>query len=450
MIKIQLPKNVSYIIKTLNDNGFQAFIVGGCVRDYMLNRTPNDWDVTTNAIPDEIKKLFKKTIDTGIEHGTVTVLIGDKPYEVTTFRKDGDYVDNRRPEFVEYTNDIIQDLSRRDFTVNAMAYNEETGLIDPYNGIEDLHNTVIKCVGNSVVRFSEDALRMLRAVRFSAQLSFFIDNEVIYALKKKATNIRNISAERIRDELNKILKTDYVEKAFDVLHTTTLLKYILPEFDICYDVKQNIKYHLFNVAVHSLKVVEHTPIKLYLRYAALLHDIGKPICKITDENGVDSFRNHAKVSTSLAENILKRIKMDNKNKDKILRLIFYHDREIVPTKKAVKRAVLDVGDDIFLDLINLKKAEVYAQNMKYTLSRLEVYDKIIDIYNEIKSLNEVMNLSSLEINGNDVIQLGYSGKEVGVILNNIFLYIIDNPESNNKEKILKIIKKNANKWLKIN
>lgn len=448
MHRIHIPQNVSYIIKTLESNGFDAYVVGGCVRDSLLGITPNDWDITTNATPLEIKSLFDKTIDTGIAHGTVTVLVDKNPYEVTTFRKDGEYKDSRHPEYVEYTNDLILDLSRRDFTVNAMAYNDTVGLVDHFGGINDLENSVIKCVGNPTTRFLEDALRMLRAVRFSAQLSFSIESETLSALKEKSDSIINISAERIHEELNKILLSDNVFSAFLTLHETNILKNILPEFDRCFDTEQNIKYHLYNVGVHSLYVVKNCSKRLYLKYAALLHDIGKPDCRKTDEFGIDTFRNHAKLSTELSESILKRLKFDNKSTDKILRLIKFHDREIVVSKKAIKRAVIDVGEDIFEDLIDLKKAEVYAQNTNLTLPRLKTYNDILDIYKEIQSNNEAMSLKDLDINGNDIMKLGFKGKEIGIILHKVLLHIINTPEDNQKEEILKIIKKNKNLWLK--
>ncbi len=448
MHKIHIPQDVSYIIKTLEDNGYSAFIVGGCVRDSLLGNVPNDWDITTNATPEKVKELFNKTIDTGIQHGTVTVLVGAKSYEVTTFRKDGDYKDSRHPESVEYTDDLVLDLSRRDFTVNAMAYNENFGLVDPFGGISDLEISLIKCVGNPTTRFSEDALRMLRAVRFSAQLSFSIHESVISALKEKSEDILNISAERIREELNKMLLSDNSFEAFLTLYETSLLKHILPELDRCFDTEQNIKYHLYNVGIHSLYVVKNCPKKLYLKYAALFHDIGKPDTKKTDTFGIDTFRNHSKLSTELAEKVLRRLKMDNKSIDKILRLIKYHDREIVLSRKAIKRAVLDIGDDIFEDLIELKSAEVYAQNTKLTFPRLENYNEILSIYQNIKTQKEAISVAELEINGNDVMNLGFKGKDIGTILQHTLLYIITNPEENKKEKILKIIKKNANLWLK--
>lgn len=448
MHRIHIPQNVSYIIKTLESNGFDAYVVGGCVRDSLLGITPNDWDITTNATPLEIKSLFDKTIDTGIAHGTVTVLVDKNPYEVTTFRKDGEYKDSRHPEYVEYTKDLMLDLSRRDFTVNAMAYNDTVGLVDQFGGINDLENSVIKCVGNPTTRFLEDALRMLRAVRFSAQLSFSIESETLSALKEKSDSIINISAERIHEELNKILLSDNVFSAFLTLRETNILKNILPEFDRCFDTEQNIKYHLYNVGVHSLYVVKNCSKRLYLKYAALLHDIGKPDCRKTDEFGIDTFRNHAKLSTELSESILKRLKFDNKSTDKILRLIKFHDREIVVSKKAVKRAVIDVGEDIFEDLIDLKKAEVYAQNTNLTLPRLKTYNDILDIYKEIQSNNEAMSLKDLDINGNDIMKLGFKGKEIGIILHKVLLHIINTPEDNQKEEILKIIKKNKNLWLK--
>ncbi|MBP3336992.1 MAG: CCA tRNA nucleotidyltransferase [Clostridia bacterium] len=439
-IMLILPENVKYIINTLEENGFKAFAVGGCVRDSLLGKTPDDWDITTSAKPENVMALFKKTVPTGIKHGTVTVLIDSIPYEVTTFRTDGKYTDSRHPESVSFAQNIEDDLSRRDFTVNAMAYNEERGLIDIFGGKKDLESKIIRCVGDAKTRFSEDALRMMRAVRFSAQHSFKIEEKTLDAIKIKAHLIKNVSAERIKTELDKILLSPNPD-IFLTLFETGLLDCIIPELSACFKTEQHIKYHLFDVGNHTMHVVKNVPPVLHLRYAALFHDLGKPEMKTTDEFGVDHFKGHAEVSVSLADKICTRLKFDNSTKDKVLRLIKHHDREIKIGAKYVKRAVFCVGDDIFCDLINLKIADAKGQNPEFVSERFAVYDELLKIYKEVKEKKEPFSVKNLAINGNDLIALGLSGKEIGKALNDALLYVIDNPKENEKNKLLKFLEK---------
>ena len=436
---IKLPEKVKIIIDELEKNGHEAFVVGGCVRDSLLGKTPDDWDITTSALPENVMEIFKKTVPTGIKHGTVTVLACGEPFEVTTFRCDGIYLDGRHPESVTFSREIDDDLSRRDFTVNALAYSEKTGLIDLFGGVVDLKNKVIKCVGEPSVRFSEDALRMMRAVRFSAQHGFRIEEKTLLAIKEKAHLIKKVSPERIKAELDKIMLSSSPEK-IKLLYETNLLDYILPELSACFSCVQNIKYHIFDVGNHTLEVLKNTPPILHLRYSALFHDLGKPDKKTTDEAGVDHFKGHAEISVIKAESIMKRLKFDNLTKDKVLRLITHHDRQILVGRKYVKRAVSFVGDDIFSDLMLLKIADAKGQNPKWVKVRFGIYDEIIKIYKEIKENNEPFSLKNLKINGNDLKERGFSGKEIGELLNKALLYVIDNPEENEKEKILKYLK----------
>lgn len=437
-MKIFLPEKVNTIIKTLKSHGFSAFAVGGCVRDSLLGINPYDWDITTDALPDDIKNIFQKTFDTGLKHGTVSVLIDNDIFEITTFRCDGEYRDNRHPESVSFTKSIENDLLRRDFTVNALAYNEDDGLLDFFGGICDLDNKIIRCVGDADERFNEDSLRILRAVRFAAQKGFEIEEQTRFSIIKNASLVKNLSAERVISEITKIIISDPFK--IKDLYDFGVLKYIMPEMCLCFETEQNIKWHIYDVGIHSLNVVKNLPEKPYLRFAGLMHDWGKPHTKGKNEDGEDTFRNHAKVSCELAAEFLKRFKFSNSDKDKILRLIKNHDREIIPEKKYVKRAINAVGEDIFLDLINLKRADCLSQNLTLTSPRLEIYDEYEKIYNDIISGNEAFSLKNLKMNGKDLIDLGFKGKEIGETLNFLLDLVIDNPEINEKEKLLEMVK----------
>ena len=332
---LKLSKGTQMVLNTLFNKGHSAYCVGGAVRDLVLGKNPSDFDVTTSATPDEVKALFKKTIDTGIKHGTVTVLLNGESVEVTTFRSDGDYKDFRKPESVTLVKDVEKDLSRRDFTINALCYNHTEGLIDLFGGINDLENNVIRAIGNPEKRFNEDALRILRAVRFSAQLGFKIEEETKKAIKKCAPLVKNLSVERIIAEVDKIIMSDSPEH-LKLLDDLGVLEVIMPEMCKCFSQPQNIKWHIYDVGMHSLYVIKNSPKKLYLRYSALMHDWGKPYCLGKNNEGEDTFKNHAKVSCQLAEEFLKKYKFSNDNKDKILRLVKFHDLEIISEKKQTK------------------------------------------------------------------------------------------------------------------
>lgn len=434
-----MPNPVNRIINTFIKNGFFAYAVGGCVRDSLLNTVPSDWDICTSALPEDMKRLFQKTVDTGIQHGTVSILLDGGIFEVTTFRCDGDYKDHRRPEHVTFTRSITEDLARRDFTVNAMAYNETEGFIDPFGGAKDLKNKCIKCVGDPDTRFLEDALRMLRAVRFAAQKDFKIEEKTLASIQKNAALVQNLSAERVIAEITKILLSDHLEQ-IKTLYDVGILRFIMPELCKCFDTPQNIKWHIYDVGTHSLTAAQFLEKKSYLRFSALMHDWGKPGTKGKNPDGSDSFRNHAKLSVALAEDFCNRYKFSNADKSKILRLIKFHDRQILPEKKYIKRAVNDIGDDIFLDLINLKRADCKAQNFALTAPRLETYDEIERLYRQIKEDKEYFSLKHLAVNGNDLKALGLEGKQIGKALSFLLDHVIDHPEDNQKEILLKKIK----------
>lgn len=435
-----MPDHVKCIIATLNKKGFSAYVVGGCVRDSLLGVFPSDWDICTDALPEQTKQVFEKTFDTGLKHGTVSVMSGGEIFEITTFRQDGDYKDNRHPQQVSFTSDIKTDLARRDFTINAMAYNDTDGLIDPFGGVADLDAGIIRCVGNPDVRFSEDALRILRAIRFAAQKNFVIEEKTLLSIRKNSHLVQNLSAERIISEITKILLSDNINciKHMDELG---VLQYIMPEMCRCFKQEQNIKWHLYDVGTHSLKAVEYMDKMPYLRFSALMHDWGKPDCFGINPDGSHHFRQHAIHSIELAENFLNRYKFSNADKSKILRLIKFHDREILPEKKCVKRAVNQIGDDIFLDLLTLKRADCRAQNIALTAPRLSIYDEIEHIYRKIKEDNESFSLKDLAVNGHDLAALGYQGREIGALLNSLLEHVIDVPEDNTREILLKRVGK---------
>lgn len=439
--KIVFPYNVGYVINKLNAHGFDAFIVGGCVRDSILGREPNDWDVTTNALPQDIKDIFDKTYDTGIKHGTVSVAVNGENIEVTTYRIDGNYSDHRRPDIVEFTSSLKEDLARRDFTVNAIAYHPEKGLIDPFNGLKDIENKLLKAVGNAENRFNEDALRMLRTVRFSAQLNFTIERATYAAIKKCSDLIRKVSSERIRDELTRILISQN-PMHFNYLYETGLLQYIIPEFESCYYTPQNNPYHVYNVADHIMHTVESVSNTVILRWTMLLHDIGKPSRLTTDDKGVDHFYGHQEVSAVLAAAILDRLKFDRESIRKITKLISFHDIDIFDTDKSVRKVISEVGEALFFELLEVQKADAMGQNKIYLDNRMVKMDNIIEIYRKIKQENQCLKISDMAINGYDLIDLGIKhGKDIGNMLEYLFEYVLENPDKNDKQILIELAKR---------
>lgn len=438
---ILIPNQVLMVLDTLEAGGFEVFIVGGCVRDGILGRIPTDWDITTNARPEQIKALFPHTIDTGIKHGTVTVLTGERSLEITTYRVDGEYTDHRRPESVKYTSSITKDLSRRDFTMNAIAYHPKKGFVDPFNGLEDIEGRIIRTVGDPASRFTEDALRMLRAIRFSAQLDFSIEGPTLMAIKNNSALIEKISCERIREELTKILISP-IPQRFELLYETGLLKYIMPEFESCFKTEQNHPCHIYNVASHTLKslsMIENSPV---YRWTMLLHDIGKPYAKFTDEKGVDHFYGHNLISVKLGRKILTRLKFDTKSSEKILKLVELHDRVIEPTPRAVRRALSKLGGEIFIDLLKVMRADCQAQNPEYLKDRLVHLDQLLQIRIEILEEKHCTSIETLAVNGDDLKSIGFKeGKEIGKALNRLLDSVIENPQLNNKESLLELASK---------
>lgn len=439
-MKFELPQDVKYIVNTIISHGYEAYIVGGCVRDILLGVEPSDYDITTSAEPYEIKKIFKKTIDTGLQHGTVTVMLHREGYEVTTYRIDGKYEDYRRPKEVSFTRSLAEDLLRRDFTINAMAYNDADGLVDMYQGREDLQRKRIRCVGVPDERFNEDALRMLRAIRFSAKLGFEIEKDTYASISHNKKLIKHVSMERIQVELNKTLLSPHPEY-MEELVKTGLANEILPEFLHIVKVEQSNPYHMYDVDIHTYEGLKVIPPTIPLRWAFYLHDIGKGLTKTTDEKGIDHFYGHQKVSVDLAKGILKRLRFDNKNFKKIITLIEFHDERPELSKRAVRRLLHRMGDENFLEWYEVKKADIKAQHIKKQKESLATLEKVMELYKEIQRLNECVQMKDLQVNGKDLIEIGIqNGKEIGATLQYLLEKVIENPEYNQKEVLLAMAK----------
>ncbi|MDE7204924.1 MAG: HD domain-containing protein [Lachnospiraceae bacterium] len=430
MTQIQLPDKVRYIITQLEAAGYEAYAVGGCVRDSLLGREPSDWDVTTSAKPQQVKEVFRHTIDTGIQHGTVTVMLDREGFEVTTYRIDGEYEDSRHPREVVFTANLIEDLKRRDFTINAFAYNDQSGVVDAFDGMKDLDRGIIRCVGEAEERFGEDALRMLRAVRFSAQLGFTIAEDTKTAIRKLASNLQNISAERIQAELVKLLLSDHPDYMRDA-YELGITKIVLPELDTAFATTQHNPHHQYTVGEHLMQSLLHIRADKSLRIAALLHDIGKPLVKTTDESGIDHFHGHVEVSEQMAVTILKRLKFDNDTIDKVQKYVRYHDDKPEPNARSVRRAINKIGAEYFLQVMEIRRADTLAQSSYQREEKLARIDEIERIYTEIMEKNQCISLKTLQITGNDLIALGVpKGKQIGAILNQLLDEVLQNPEKN--------------------
>lgn len=436
-MKINMPQAVKEIIATLQQNNFEAYAVGGCVRDSILGREPNDWDITTSASPEEVKALFRRTIDTGIEHGTVTIMIDKVGYEVTTYRIDGKYEDGRHPTEVTFTRNLKEDLLRRDFTINAMAYNDTDGLVDIFGGLEDIERKVIRCVGDPRARFTEDALRLLRAVRFAAQLGYTIEEETREAMKEIAGNLKKISAERIQVELVKTLVSPNPFMMKDA-YELGLTKYFMPEFDLAMETKQHNRHHMYTVGEHSLVATGHIRADKVLRLTMLMHDFGKPLCITTDEEGIDHYYGHPAKSEEMAKEILHRLKFDNDTIRKVCILIRHHDERIVSGVKYMRRAIARIGEEAFPELFEVQEADISAQSEYKKDTKLANLEANRKDYEEICAKKQCVSKAALAVTGKDLIACGMKpGKEIGAVLDAMLQDVIESPEHNEKEYLLK-------------
>ena len=398
---MKLSENAENLINLLCGAGFKAYAVGGCVRDFLLGKAEKDFDITTSAKPKEVEALFCqhniKVVETGLQHGTVTAVLNGEPYEITTFRKDGEYKDNRRPESVSFVDDIKEDLSRRDFTINAMAYNHKEGIVDLFGGQDDLKKKTIRCVGDADVRFKEDALRIMRALRFSSTLCFQIEENTKKAVFDNMHLLNNIASERVFSELLKLLMGDNAMQVLDEYRE--IIGIIIPELQPAFDCVQNNPWHICNVYEHIIHAVDAAPKNDIVRLTMLLHDIGKPSVKTTDEKGIDHFKYHAPVGADIAEKVLKRFKVSNEIFDKVTTLIFYHQAVENVDDIRVKRWLSKIGVDCTRLLFMVRMSDLKAHNPEkigYEVQRLEELsaelEKIVAAGEAFKKLKEILSL----------------------------------------------------------
>lgn len=433
---MDMPKNVDTAINLLQSAGFEAYAVGGCVRDSLLGKTPNDWDITTSAKPEDMKSVFADfhCIDTGIKHGTVTVVIDGEPLEITTFRLDGEYEDNRHPKSVTFTSNLGADLGRRDFTVNAMAYSKKTGTVDLFGGQNDLKNKIIRCVGDPDRRFNEDALRILRALRFASALDFEIEEKTAQSLLKNCALLGNISEERIAKELLKLvcgkgakrILTDFAPVLFE----------ILPELQPMYKNSHDNPHHCYDIYEHTLIAVESIDPDPTLRFAMLLHDCGKPAVKKFDENGVAHFYGHQRISAEISAQILARLKVSNKFRDEILFLVSNHDRwELYENTEKMPRYLSKFGLDGVLKLLKVMRADVLAQSPEYRY-RLDQIADAEEIAKNLAAQKPCLSLSELQINGRTLMDIGIpQGRKLGAVLAQLLDEVIDGVTKNTQEAL---------------
>lgn len=432
-LHLKLPKEVKYILRTLQKAGHKAYAVGGCVRDLLLGKTPSDFDITTSAKPEENKALFCKTFDTGIKHGTITVRRNHKSFEVTTFRIDGDYKDNRHPDNVTFTSSLKEDLSRRDFTINAFAYNEEVGLVDAFNGLGDLKNKCIRCVGDPLLRFNEDALRILRAIRFSAQLGFEIEENTSLAMGKLSYLIQNVSNERINIELSKTLLSDRPEMLIEA-SKLGITKYFLPEFDALL----NIVNGEVSLGEEAINIIKDSPKDIIIRLTILLEHVDKAVNQIKDykiENILDC-ENNLSNREKVVRSILRRLRYSNYVIKTVSFLANNMEQEASPEPKEVRWLIKRISPKLFPYYLEIKKVQnIYLQSNSESSSSFD-YEKLKHLYEESMKNKDCYYLKDLKVNGKDLIKLGFRGKQVGKILSNMLKAVIDEPSLNKKDYLL--------------
>lgn len=422
------------IMQVLIDNDYSAYLVGGCVRDFLIGISPKDYDIATNARPDEVERLFDRTIPTGKQYGTITVMIDNEPFEVTTYRKDCEYLDGRRPSVVEFSDTIEEDLSRRDLTINAIAMDINGNIIDPFNGVNDIKNGILRFVGNSKDRLYEDKLRALRIIRFACKYNFKINPESFNELFD--LDISNLSSERIREELNKILLTDNPRYGILTLCNTGMMKYISQDILNCYNYNQHNPNHSEDVLNHILSVVELLPKELNLRLAGLFHDVGKPNTMTLDENGVGHYYSHHKESARICREVMTNLRCSNKEIENVSELVYWHMSRYEHLRTpSIKKFINKVGVERLDELFTLQIADIQSSENRSDISSVE---DLRNKCNEIINAQLPMSLKDLAINGNDLINLGYFGKEIGEQLQKLLTLVLEDDKLNTREQLMEL------------
>ena len=439
-MRFEIPSGAQHILQTLTSSGYGAYLVGGCVRDLLRGVEPHDWDICTSALPEETETCFggQRIIETGLKHGTVTVLEEGGPYEITTYRTEGPYSDSRRPDYVRFVTSLEADLSRRDFTMNAIAMGLDGTLRDPFGGAEDIQAGVIRCVGEPAQRFQEDGLRVMRALRFGASFGYQIEEKTAQAIHENRRMLEHVAAERINVELCKLLVG---ERAGDILRQySDVLCEFWPELGPLVTLEQNNPWHCWGGWEHTIHAVEAAPPDLILRLTMFLHDIGKPSCKSTDEKGVDHFYGHPGVSAELADQMLRTLKFDNKTRERVVTLVEHHDVQIPPRSQVVRRWLNRLGEETFFQILEVKQADGMGQVYELVKERLAELDVLRAKAEEIVAQGQCFTLKDLAVNGRDVIAAGIApGPEVGQVLNGLLELVLSGEVPNDRETLLKLL-----------
>ena len=439
---LYIPQKAKIIFELLEKGGYECFLVGGCVRDMLMDKVPHDIDITTNATPDEVKEVFAdfQTLDIGIKHGTVTVINEGEPIEITTYRKESTYTDGRHPDSVSFSRHIEDDLSRRDFTSNAIAYSEKKGIVDPFGGRADIENKILRCVGNPTERFTEDSLRILRGLRFASVLGFSIDKATEEAMHSCRKLIDIVSPERIYTEISKLICG---KNAGEIISCySDILAVALPEIKDMKGFNQHNFHHIYDILNHTAKVVDSIDPAVDLRFAALFHDCGKPDCFSLDEDGVGHFYSHASISAVKANEALTRLRCDNATREKVVKLVKIHDSPIEPDSKVIKKKLQKYGEEIFFDLIKLQRADNMGLSPEF-FYRQETYSKLEEIARQVIEENQCFSLKDLAVNGRDMISLGLSGKDIGTALDELLKAVIEEKCDNDRESLMLYYHKNV-------
>ena len=426
-----------FVFDTLEKSGFECYAVGGCVRDMLLNLTPHDVDFTTNATPDEILDCFKeyKTFELGKKFGTISVLNDGAIYEITTYRIDGEYTDSRHPDKVEFSRNLKDDLARRDFTVNAMAMDSNGNVVDIYNGKADLESKLIRAVGDAEKRFTEDALRIFRALRFSAKLGFSIEESTAKACKNLAHLLDNVHPQRLRDELTAFIIGDNVPEL--LTEYRDVFARIIPELKPSFDFRQITAHHRYDVFTHTVKAVGFAPKDARIRLALLLHDIAKPLCYTTDKAGISHFNGHPQKSADIAMEILRRFSFSSDFVNDVVRFIKYHDVRFEKPRLHIKRLLMELTEEDFRNLLTIQRCDIMAQSEYIREEKLERIDFIEKEFEAVLEENSCLNLKGLAVNGNDIMTLGISGKKVGAVLEYLLTQVVEDKVSNQKNELIR-------------
>lgn len=439
---IVVPAAVNSIIQALENCGYEAYMVGGCVRDCIMGREPNDYDICTSATPDDIIKTFpnEHIIPTGIQHGTVTLIINHESYEITTYRIDGKYSDSRRPDSVEFTKDLTEDLKRRDFTVNAIAYNPHMGLSDPFCGLDDINNKKIRCVGSAKERFGEDALRIMRAIRFSSQLGFAITPDTEREIHMQYLNLENISIERINSEFCKIAQSK--DFFIELLSYKDVFSLFIPELNDMLGFQQNNPYHAYDVYEHTIHAIEKCDSHdLIVRLAVFFHDFGKPHSFQDGNDGIRHFKGHGRVSADITDSIMKRLRFDNDTRNKVVELVYYHDATFEARAKYIKRWLHKIGEEQFRRLLAVNLSDIMGHKPECDTSRIKKVKEIEKLLGEVLSKDSCFSLNDLAVSGRDLIGIGYlPGQTLGITLHRILDCVIAEEVDNEKECLLEMAK----------